>query len=43
MNSNFKVSRSACWNESKKGLVRNSGNPESDNSSELAVIFSKEL
>lgn len=42
MHSNFKVSRLACWNESKKGLARNSGNPESDNGSELAVIFSKE-
>lgn len=43
LNSNFKVSAWACWNESKKGLVRNSGNPESDNGSELAVIFTKEL
>lgn len=43
LNSNFKVFRLACWNESKKDLVRNSGNLESGNSSELAVIFSKTL
>lgn len=43
LNSNFKVFRLACWNESKKDSVRNSGNLESGNSSELAVIFSKTL
>ena len=43
LNSNFKVPRLACWNESKKGLVRNSGNLGSYNGSEFAVIFSKDL
>lgn len=43
LNLNFKGSRLAFWKESKKDLVWNSGNPESDSSSQLAVIFTKEL
>lgn len=43
LNLNFKGSRLAFWKESKKGLVRNNGNSESDSSSQFAVIFTKEL